>query len=56
MKEDYISVREFAQRTGYTEASVYRAIRSGKLKSENFAEGFSTKKMIPKSELDRFLK
>lgn len=53
-KEKLLTVRQFANEIGLTEAAVYKAINKGKVKSSQETEGFKVKKYIPASELEKF--
>lgn len=48
-KQRYLTVQEFAKRTGLTEAAVYLAIKEKRL---GCVSGFGERKAIPVQELD----
>ena len=55
-EQKYLTVQEFAYKLGVSASAVYKAIKEGKLAFEEVQVGLSSKRRIPKSELDRLKK
>lgn len=56
---EFITVRDFAARTGYSEKTIRRLVRRGEIRSgrrRGQKPGKGVKILIPVSEIDRFVR